>query len=184
MLGKLLAAFILIPLVEFFLLVWIADRTSILATIGLVIITGIIGSLLARAEGVKAWRRFRESASQGRMPGREIQDGLMIAFAAALLLTPGLLTDALGFLLLIPYTRELMRKYLAKKFASGVNFQFFSQVHHPNGTVEAESWSSVDDDSGVHHSHTYYGPIDPHRLHKSSAKSNTIDAASVRTIEN
>ena len=183
MLGKLLAAFILIPLVEFFLLVWIAEQTSILATIALVIITGIIGSLLARAEGVKAWRKFRLAASEGRLPGREIQDGLLIAFAAALLLTPGLLTDTLGFLLLIPVTREPVRWYLAKKFASGVKFQMFSQVRRADGTVEAESWSNVDRDGNAGTTYQHYGPIDPHKLHRSSSKSNTIDASNVRTIE-
>lgn len=180
MLGKLLAAFILIPLVEFFLLVWLAEQTSILATIGIVILTGIIGSLLARAEGVKAWRRFRESAAQGRLPGREIQDGLMIAFAAALLLTPGLLTDAVGFLLLIPTTREPVRRFLANRFTSGVQFHVFSQTRHADGTVEAESWSSADSDPGNDNS---YGPIEPGKLHRPVKKPDTIDAAGVRTID-
>ena len=183
MLGKLLAAFILIPLVEFFLLVWIADRTSILTTIGLVIITGIIGSLLARAEGVKAWRRFRESAAAGRLPGREIQDGLMIAFAAALLLTPGLLTDAVGFLLLIPFTRERFRLLMARRFSTGVHFQVFSQTRHADGTVQAESWSNAEENRSESAGYNHYGPIAPDKLHRPNKDNQTIDAASVRTIE-
>lgn len=162
MLGKLLFAFIAIPLVEFMLLVWIADKTSVLATIALVIVTGILGSLLARAEGIRAWRRFNRAASEGRIPGREIQDGLMIAFAAALLLTPGILTDLLGFALLIPLTRGLMRGWLAKHFADRVRFTMTSgqttfyqsgpNMHpgdSPNGrpgdgqTVDATGWTTV-----------------------------------------
>lgn len=183
MLGKLLAAFILIPLVEFFLLVWIADRTSVLTTIGLVIITGIIGSLLARAEGVKAWRRFRESAAEGRLPGREIQDGLMIAFAAALLLTPGLLTDAVGFLLLVPFTRERIRRFFASRISNGVHFQVFSQTRRADGTVEAESWSNADVHAPGSAGYNDYGPIEPEKLHRPAKDNQTIDAAGVRTID-
>jgi UPF0716 protein FxsA len=171
MLGKLLFAFIAIPLVEFMLLVWIADKTSVLATIALVIVTGIVGSLLARAEGIRAWRRFNRAASEGRLPGREIQDGLMIAFAAALLLTPGILTDLLGFALLIPLTRGLMRGWLAKHFADRVRFTmtsgqttFYQQGSsvYPGDpdssrpgdgqTVDATGWTTVSDNE----------PGDPH----------------------
>lgn len=183
MLGKLLAAFILIPLVEFFLLVWIAERTSVLTTIGLVIITGIIGSLLARAEGVKAWRRFRESAAEGRLPGREIQDGLMIAFAAALLLTPGLLTDAVGFFLLIPFTRERIRRFMASRVSNGVHFQVFSQTRRADGTVEAESWSNPAEQTAGWVGENDYGPIEPDKLHRPNKEKLTIDAAGVRTID-
>ncbi len=124
MLGKLLLAFILIPLIEFFLLLWIADKTSILATIGLVIVTGIIGTLLARAEGLRALQRFRSSAAAGKLPAAEIRDGLMIAFAAALLLTPGLLTDLFGFALLIPATRRPIAAALARRFAGKMQFTY------------------------------------------------------------
>lgn len=144
MLGKLLLAFILVPLGEFFLLVWIAERTSIWTTFGLVIITGIIGSLLARAEGLKALNRFREVSRQGQIPGREIQDGLLIAFAAALLLTPGLITDCVGFLLLIPKTRGLVREFLARRFKESFRAKVVSRVQRADGTVDATSWSTVE----------------------------------------
>ena len=116
MLIRLLAAFILIPLVELYLLLQLAQVTSIPTTILVVIITGVIGSYLARREGLMAWFRFQSALSEGRMPSREIQDGLMIVFAAALLLTPGLLTDALGFTLLIPPGRELIRRFVLRRY--------------------------------------------------------------------
>jgi UPF0716 protein FxsA len=156
MLGKLLFAFIAIPLVEFMLLVWIADKTSFLATLGLVVLTGIVGSLLARAEGLRAWRRFHRAASEGRLPSREIQDGLMIAFAAALLLTPGILTDLLGFALLIPVSRGLLRTWLAKRLASRVRVSVSQSAspRTPEGasrdgrTVDATGWTQVDSGGG------------------------------------
>ncbi|WP_203328894.1 FxsA family protein [Candidatus Laterigemmans baculatus] len=123
MLIKLLLAFILIPLVELFLLIWIAEQTSLLATIALVIVTGVIGSFLARRQGVQAWQRFRRATAEGRLPGREIQDGVMIGAAALLLLTPGILSDGVGFLLLVPAVRASIRAAVMRRIASGVRVQ-------------------------------------------------------------
>lgn len=162
MLVKLLLAFILIPLVELFLLVWIAGETSLLATVALVIITGVIGSLLARQQGLQAWHRFRQATAQGRLPGREIQDGLMIAFAAALLLTPGLLTDAAGFALLVPATRNFLRQ----RFAQGLADRFRLRVMTAGST-------------GSPFDRPQYPPADrPSR----SPRPDTIDAVNVRTV--
>ena len=113
---RLLVAFIVVPLVELYLLLQLAHVTSAATTILVVIITGVIGSMLARREGVLAWHRFQSALAEGRAPSREIQDGLMIVFAAALLLTPGLITDALGFILLIAPGRELMRRLVIARY--------------------------------------------------------------------
>jgi UPF0716 protein FxsA len=137
MLFKLLAAFIVIPLVELYLLFRIAALTSPVTTLLLVIITGIIGSVLARREGAMAWFRFQSALSEGRMPSREIQDGLMIVFAAALLLTPGLLTDLLGFTLLIPWGREIVRRFVLKPYVGRFNV-------HVVGSGEMDSEQSVE----------------------------------------
>ena len=167
MLGKLLLAFIVIPLIELFLLVWLAQQTSLLLTVGLVILTGIIGSLLARAEGVRAWRRFRIATAQGRLPGEEIQDGLMIAFAAALLLTPGLLTDTLGFALLIPRTRRAIGKFIARRWGQsfkvtvmrGEGFGYSADNRAAdNRTVDAAHWSTTDGPSHPEHRRSSEGP--------------------------
>lgn len=117
MLFRLLLAFIFVPLIELFLLLRLADATSVVTTISIVIVTGIIGSWLAKREGTGAMYRFRSALAEGRMPGLEIQDGLMIVFAAALLLTPGLLTDALGFTLLAPKGRDFVRRLLVKRYS-------------------------------------------------------------------
>ena len=141
MLLKLLAAFILIPLVELMLLMKMAELTSILHTITLVIVTGVIGSYLARREGLMTLHRFQLAMSEGRMPSREIQDGLMIVFAAALLLTPGLLTDLVGFTLLIPAGRELIRRTVLKRYIGNFNVQVASQGF---GQPTADTRRSID----------------------------------------
>ncbi|MGI9472326.1 MAG: FxsA family protein [Rubripirellula sp.] len=132
MFARLLAAFIIVPLVELVLLLQLANITSVGTTILVVVVTGVIGSLLARREGVMAWIRFRSALAEGRAPSREIQDGLMIVFAAALLLTPGLLTDALGFTLLLPVGRELIRRTFLHRYMRGFNVQ----VHSPSGFAQ------------------------------------------------
>ncbi|MGB0761533.1 MAG: FxsA family protein [Rubripirellula sp.] len=124
MFTRLLAAFILVPLIELMLLIQLANYTSLATTILLVIVTGVLGSWLARREGVMAWFRFQSALAEGRAPSHEIQDGLMIVFAAALLLTPGLLTDALGFTLLLPQGRELIRQTLLKRYMQRFKVHF------------------------------------------------------------
>lgn len=126
MLAKLLAAFILIPLIEFILLVEMAARTSFATTFLVVVATGILGSFLARREGLQTWKRFHLAMNQGRVPSEEIQDGLMIVFAGALLLTPGLLTDAVGFLLLIPQGRGVIRGFVLSRYKNQVDFKMSS----------------------------------------------------------
>jgi UPF0716 protein FxsA len=130
MLLRLLAAFILVPLIELYLLFQVANWTSPLATIALIVGTGMLGSVLARREGTMAWYRFQNALAEGRMPGREIQDGLMIVFAAALLLTPGLITDGIGFTLLVPWGRQLVRRFVIHPYVK----HFHVAVVDPDGT--------------------------------------------------
>jgi UPF0716 protein FxsA len=127
---RLLALLIVVPFVELVLLLRLADATSWLTTLMIVIVTGIIGSYLARREGLATWFRFQSATSQGKMPSQEIQDGLMIAVAAALLLTPGLLTDAFGFALLTPTGRRLIGGWLRNRFAGSFQVRTFGGGSH------------------------------------------------------
>ena len=77
----------------------------------------MLGGLLMRSQGRTAWRRFNEATRAGRVPAREVLDGALVIFGGALLLTPGFLTDILGVLLLIPPTRALVRRILARRLA-------------------------------------------------------------------
>ncbi|TWU43777.1 phage T7 F exclusion suppressor FxsA [Novipirellula aureliae] len=148
---RLLAAFILIPLVELALLLRLADATNVFTTLLVVIGTGILGSILARREGAMAWHRFRSALASGRIPSREIQDGLMVVFAAALLLTPGLLTDAVGFLMLIPAGRNWIRCHVLSRYIrsndTSAPYQNSRQQDQPNrrpmgagSTIDATSF--------------------------------------------
>lgn len=140
MLLRLLLLFVTVPLVELYLLLRLADVTGPAATFLLVIITGIIGSWLAKREGVMAWQKFHAALAEGRVPSREIQDGLMIVFAAALLLTPGLLTDIVGFVMLVPVGRELIRKFIFSKM-----FRGFGKLQIKTSTFESNRMHSFDE---------------------------------------
>lgn len=121
MLLRLFLLFAIVPPLELYLLLRLASIAGIGTTILIVISTAIIGSMLARHQGVMAWWRFRDALAHGRIPSTEIADGLMVIFAAALLLTPGLLTDAIGFTLLVPWSRRLVRGWLVKRIAKNMS---------------------------------------------------------------
>lgn len=110
MFAKLFILFITVPLIELFLFLLIGQRIGIGATFGLVLLTGLLGATLARSQGLRALTRYRESLAQGRLPHDAVIDGLLILVAGALLLTPGFLTDTIGFLLLVPQSRALVRE--------------------------------------------------------------------------
>jgi len=143
MFGRLLLMFLVIPLAELALLMRFAEATSIPVAIGVVILTGICGSLLAARQGAQAIRNFQTAVAQGRAPGTEVVDGLLIVFAAALLLTPGLLTDGIGILLLIPVTRAFMRRWLIRHYAGRFEVQTFGR-----GGLEPEQDSPVSSQHG------------------------------------
>ncbi|MHB0958431.1 MAG: FxsA family protein [Pirellulaceae bacterium] len=114
MLLKLLALFILVPLAELGLLLVVAHYTTIGVTLLLVIATGLAGTLLARSQGLRTFRRMGNELTQGKVPTEAALDAALIFCAGALLLTPGLLTDSLGILLLIPSSRRWFRARVVK----------------------------------------------------------------------
>ena len=115
MLCKLFLAFTIIPVSEIYILIAIGGQIGILPSIGLVILTGIVGASLARSQGLKTLGRIRDSFQQGVVPGEELLNALLIAIAGIVLLTPGFLTDAAGLFLLIPATRTLCREWLKRR---------------------------------------------------------------------
>ncbi len=114
---RLLLLFTIVPLVELFLLVKLGTVVGVGPTVALVIFTGILGAWLARQQGLGVLQRLSEDLAKGRLPAEALIDGLLIVVAGAVLLTPGLLTDALGFLLLVPRTRAAVRRLVAARFA-------------------------------------------------------------------
>lgn len=133
MLGRLLILFLVVPLVELYLLLRFADALGIPTTIAVVILTGICGSMLAARQGSQAIRNFQSAIAQGRVPGGEAIDGILIAFAAAMLLTPGLLTDTCGIILLNPWTRVRFRQWLVSRYAKRFQVVTFTQGRPSGG---------------------------------------------------
>jgi UPF0716 protein FxsA len=132
MLGRLFLTFSIVTLLELAILIPLGQWMGVGPTILLVIATGFIGAWLAKCEGIRAWTRFQKQAQQGEVPTEPILDGLAIFAAALFLMTPGVLTDIVGVLLLIPVARKPLKAYLrrrAKAFTqsgSGGSFTFFS----------------------------------------------------------
>ena len=118
----LLAAFIFIPILELYFFMTVGRVLGIGWTLLIILITAVIGAKLAKREGLGVLARMREAQSQGRLPHKEVTEGVLILFAGALLLTPGFLTDAFGFTLLFPPTRAFYREKLAGYLKSKITF--------------------------------------------------------------
>lgn len=118
--GRLLLLFVLVPAIELALLIELGRRIGTLETLGVIAATGILGAFLARRQGLGVLRKIRQEVDDGRIPAGPIADGVMILLAAALLMTPGILTDAVGFLCLIPFTRRAIRRWLWVRLVEAV----------------------------------------------------------------
>lgn len=116
----LVLAFVAVPLVELVLLVFLQDRIGLGVTIGVVLVTGVIGAWLVRHQGTRTWQSARSQFEMGRLPNRELAHGAMILFGGALLLTPGFLTDLVGFSLMVPPIREIVRRTVTKRMENRV----------------------------------------------------------------
>lgn len=120
-LSKLIPLFIIVPLMELALLIQIGRWIGTWEAIGLCIITGILGAFLVQLEGLRIWARLQYELLQFRMPTKEIIDGVLILIGGIVLLTPGVITDLIGFSMLLPFTRPLYRNYLKKKFEGRIH---------------------------------------------------------------
>lgn len=126
MLLRLILAAVLIPLVELALLKQLNDQIGFWSTVVIILITGAIGATLARRQGRAVWLQIHQQLQQGRSPSREITDGVMILLAGVFLITPGLLTDAVGFVLLVPQIRRRVARWLTAWFLRRTAVQFQS----------------------------------------------------------
>ena len=113
----LVVAFITVPLAELYVLIQVGQAIGVLDTIALLFLISIVGAWLAKREGLGVLRRMQAALNSGRVPGAEIVDGFLILLAAALMLTPGFLTDVAAILLLLPPVRAAVRKQLRRSFA-------------------------------------------------------------------
>lgn len=104
-----LLLFVGLPVAELAILVAVGDRIGLAWTLGLIALTGVVGARVAYQQGRAVWVAFRDRLNSGQMPGAELAHGAMVLVGAAFLLTPGFLTDTVGFLLMVPWIRELIR---------------------------------------------------------------------------
>jgi UPF0716 protein FxsA len=118
MLPLLIALFIVVPLLELYVIIQVGQEIGALPTIAILIADSILGSILMRAQGRAAWRRFNRAIAEARVPTNEVLDGVLVIFGGALLLTPGFLTDILGIVFLLPPTRALVRRLLLRNVAA------------------------------------------------------------------
>jgi UPF0716 protein FxsA len=154
--GRLLLLFIAVPAVELILLIEIGQRVGTINTLGLIVGTGVVGASLARRQGISTFARLRQDLGAGRSPAVPIIDGVLILVAAAFLVTPGVLTDAVGFLLLVPMSRGLIRRHLRRRFERATRTGTVGVTVASQGSGDPASWPPM---KNV----TPRGPTDPER---------------------
>jgi UPF0716 protein FxsA len=110
--GVLAVLFVVIPLVEIYLLIQVGQVIGVWWTILLLIADSILGSYLVKHEGGRAWEALRQAIESHKMPAKELADGALILIGGTLLLTPGFLSDVVGFFCILPFTRPLARRLL------------------------------------------------------------------------
>jgi UPF0716 protein FxsA len=136
--------FLLTPLLEIAIFIQVGSLIGLWPTLAVVVITAVLGAALWRAQGLSTWARARASLNRGELPVREVTDGAFLLVAGALLLTPGLFTDTIGFLLLVPPVRRvlagLILRYLrAHMEVHVVNTQDPSRDPHGGPTIEGDA---------------------------------------------
>jgi UPF0716 protein FxsA len=138
----LIGIFVLVPLAELYVIFKVVGPAlGAPLTIALLAADSLAGAWLMKSQGRTVWRRFNETMAAGRIPHREIVDGVLIIFGGAFLITPGFITDVLGFLLLIPPTRSLFRRSLQRRIerrtvgAVGGRYQRTTRDYDVEGTA-------------------------------------------------
>jgi UPF0716 protein FxsA len=116
MMGRLILLIAIVPLAELFILIKIGSHIGGLNTILLVLMTAMLGVLLARLQGLRTLQQIHLNLSQGQIPAEELIDGVLILFGGILLITPGVLTDLFALVLLFPFTRTYFKRWLRRRF--------------------------------------------------------------------
>ena len=117
----LIALFLVVPFVELYVILEVVGPAlGAPLTIALLAADSVIGALLFKSQGRSVWRRFNQTMSEGRVPHREVVDGVLVIFGGAFLITPGFVTDIAGILLLLPPTRAVIRRLLIRRLGRRV----------------------------------------------------------------
>ncbi len=142
----LIAIFIVVPLAELYVILKVGDSIGVGWTILLLVVDSLLGSLLLRAQGRSVWKRFNTALGEGKMPHREVLDGVLVIFGGAFLLTPGFLTDIVGLVLLIPPTRAVVRGLVARRLGQRVAVGVVNRSRRPTGGDFDVEGSATEDD--------------------------------------
>lgn len=118
--AKLFLLFTVVPLVELYLLIGLGRRVGVGPTIAMVLLTGLLGAFLARREGARVLRDYQRSLSEGRLPEEGVLSGVLVLVGGALLVAPGVLTDVVGILLLVPPTRRWIARIVRRRLELGI----------------------------------------------------------------
>jgi UPF0716 protein FxsA len=117
----LIALFVAVPFAELYVILEVVGPAlGAPLTIALLAADSLIGAYLFRSQGRTVWRRFNEALAEGRVPHREVVDGVLIVFGGAFLITPGFLSDIVGVLLLLPPTRTVIRRLVVRRLGRRV----------------------------------------------------------------
>lgn len=138
MLFYLFLLFTVVPIVELALLIWLGGQTVWWLPVLLVIADGVAGALLWRWQGLRTLLRIREELAAGRMPADAMVDGLLVFFAGGLLISPGMLTDLVGFALLIPPLRAVVKRYAKYWFMRHVEVR--TAAFYPGGSASGSNY--------------------------------------------
>jgi UPF0716 protein FxsA len=103
-------ALLVVPILELWVIVQVAQGIGFLETLALLIAISIAGAWLLKQQGIATWRRLQNTIERGEVPAQEVVDGALILFGGALLLTPGFVTDIVGIVLLLPPTRAILKR--------------------------------------------------------------------------
>nr|WP_218926968.1 FxsA family protein [Vibrio cholerae] len=146
--------FIAVPVIEIALFIQVGGVLGVWPTIALVLLTAIVGASLVRSQGLQTLLTVQQRLAQGQLPAQQILEGVMLAVAGVLLLTPGFFTDILGMLVLLPAPRAYLAKQLMSRVvvgnihASGAGFEQPNPFHdraNPNGTTYEGEFERKDD---------------------------------------
>lgn len=129
--------FLIIPIIEIYFLIKVGEVIGALPTIILVVLTAVIGAALLRQQGLSTLARLQQSLGQGKLPAQEMIEGVLLAVGGALLMTPGFVTDTMGFLCLLPITRQLLAKAIIKRSALQMQVKM-------GGFAQSSTWDQDD----------------------------------------
>lgn len=137
--------FVIIPLVELYVIIAVGERIGAFWTIMLVLLTAVVGVNLLRVQGVKTLMRAQENMARGQVPAMEMMEGMLLAAAGIMLITPGFISDTLGFLCLIPASRQAIIRFFMSRLTVRTSFDAGSggfQSPPPGADADANTTGS------------------------------------------